>query len=47
MGAGASEAAESNDQTNWRQKDILIEKMSFPPTNFKLLSPIKGDYISI
>jgi len=47
MGAGASEATESNDQPNWRQKDISIEKMGFSPTNFKLLNPIKGNYISL
>jgi hypothetical protein len=31
MGSEASEAAESNDQPNWRQKDILIlKKGGFP-----------------
>jgi len=43
MGAEASETAESNDQPSGRQKDILIEKMVFPATNFKILSQIKGN----
>jgi hypothetical protein len=44
---GGDEAAESNDQPNGRQNNILIKKMGFPPTNFKLWSQIKGNTISI
>jgi len=47
MRTRASEAAESNDQPNWKQKDILIEKNVFSPNNFKLLRSRKGNCMSI
>jgi hypothetical protein len=47
MGSRASQVAECNDQPYWWKRDILIEKMGFPPTNFKLLTPIKGNFISL
>jgi hypothetical protein len=47
MGTKASEAAESNDKLNWKQKVILFEKMCFFPNNFKLLSSRKVNCMSI
>jgi hypothetical protein len=47
MGAGVCEVTESIGQPNWLQKDILIENMWFPPTNFKLFNPIKRNHLSL